>query len=436
MVVKFSNPTHIHNHHWKEITMSKKTLSEPQIKFLRERLDFLMEKYDVEATNFLNIINEEWPELEDYDFDNVEVDIWMDDEVDAINYTIEDMFRYLPNIDKLQYNECSAWCNNIKQFIIAVDEWEAERINITRFSLTSESLNLRFVENPFYIGIAALDQGIADDNYGLTPCSRYIAVEFEYLDESYLLQEDEIRILKQFLYTVSIETGVCLKLGQFFFFDYDYYDIDDEDQERNTKVNYGVNDLMSFTKAMDYFSKAIEIEDQEIKYLHFYKIIEYFSPVASKKSAYNLLNLRLDALKIKNRDQKYLESIFQLTRDYDTSLKDKKLATTVLRECVDSLELFEILPNSIQQRIKKKFHLQKDVDVTALNATEKDEIDKEIGQMLYSTRNQIVHAKSNYRSTGFECTTDDMEQLNTFMKKLCQCLIIWNNRQPDEYRLN
>ena len=191
----------------------------------------------------------------------------------------------------------SAWCNNIKQFIIAVDEWEAERINITRFSLTSESLNLRFVENPFYIGIAALDQGIADDNYGLTPCSRYIAVEFEYLDESYLLQEDEIRILKQFLYTVSIETGVCLKLGQFFFFDYDYYDIDDEDQERNTKVNYGVNDLMSYTKAMDYFSKAIEIEDQEIKYLHFYKIIEYFSPVASKKSAYNLLNLRLDALK-------------------------------------------------------------------------------------------------------------------------------------------
>lgn len=131
--------------------MSKKTLSEPQIKFLRERLDFLMEKYDVEATNFLNIINEEWPELEDYDFDNVEVDIWMDDEADVINYTIEDMFRYLPNIDKLQYNECSAWCNNIKQFIIAVDEWEAERINITRFSLTSESLNLRFVENPFYI---------------------------------------------------------------------------------------------------------------------------------------------------------------------------------------------------------------------------------------------------------------------------------------------
>ena len=198
------------------------------------------------------------------------------------------------------------------------------------------------------------------------------------------------------MYTVSIETGVCLKLGQFFFFDYDYYDIDDEDQERNTKVNYGVNDLMSYTKAMDYFSKAIEIEDQEIKYLHFYKIIEYFSPVASKKSAYNLLNLRLDALKIKNRDQKYLESIFQLTRDYDTSLKDKELATTILRECVDSLELFEILPNSIQQRIKKRFHLQKDVDVTALNATEKDEIDKEIGQMLYSTRNQIVHAKSNY----------------------------------------
>ena len=147
-----------------------------------------------------------------------------------------------------------------------------------------------------------------------------------------------------------------------------------------------------------------------------------------------MLTNRLDALRVKNRDQKYLESIFQLTRDYDTSLKDKELATTVLHECADSLELFDVLPKSIQQQIKKRLHLQK--DVITLNPTEKDGLDKEIGQILYSTRNKIVHAKSNYRPTGYECNMTDMEQLNIFMKKLCQCLIIWNNRQPTEYRLD
>lgn len=307
-------------------------------------------------------------------------------------------------------------------------------MNLTRFSFTSETLNIKFVKNPFYIGIAAVDQGIADDNYGITPCSRYVAAELEYVGDCYYDKDEEIRVLKQFLHNVSVETGIPLKLGQFFFFDYDYYDIDEDDDSRNSSITYRREDLLFYTKAMDYFSKAIEIEDEEIRYLHFYKIIEYFSPIASKKGAYNMLNLRLDALRVKSRDQKYLESIFQLTRDYDTSLKDKELATTVLRECADSLELFDVLPQLIQQQIKKRLHLQK--DILSLNPSEKEGIDKEIGQILYSTRNQIVHAKSNYRPTGYECNKDDMEQLNVFMKKLCQCLILWNNRQPAEYRLD
>ncbi len=383
-----------------------KTLSEAQIKLLKDKLDFLMEKYEIDAPNFTQLINDDFSELEDYDFSDEMVDIGMNDEADTLSYTVEDMLRYLENIDELQYDEKSAWTRNIKQYIVAVDEWAVEKVNLTRFSLTSETLKISFVENPFYIGVAAVDQGIADDNYGITPCSNYVAAEFEYLDNSSLAKDEEIRVLKQFLHTVSIETGIALKLGQFFFFDYDYYDIDEDDVSRNIRINYGMEDLLFYTKAMDYFSKAIEIEDEEIKYLHFYKIIEYFSPVASKKSAYSMLNLRLDALRVKSRDQKYLESIFQLTRDYDTSLKDKELATTVLRECADSLELFDVLPQSIQKPIKKRLHVQK--DILALNPSEKEGIDKEIGQILYSTRNQIVHAKSNYRPTGYECNIDDM----------------------------
>lgn len=411
-----------------------KTLSEAQITILKDGLNILLEKYEIGAENFLNLIDDDYSEIEDYNFENEKVDIWMNDETDKIDYSIEDMLRYLPNINNLQYDNNSAWCGNIKQFIIDVDECEAARIDLTRFSYTSEALKIKFVNDPLYIGISAVDQDIADDNYWITPCSRYIAVEFEYLSENSMSKEDEIKVLKQLLYTVSVETGISLKLGQFFFFDYDYYNIDEDDDSRNISVNYGKEDLLSYTKAMDYFSKAIEIEDEDIKYLHFYKIIEYFSPVASKKSAYNMLNLRLDALRVKGRNQKYLESIFQLTRDYDTSLKDKELATTVLRECADSLELFDVLPESIQKQIKKKFHFQR--DITALNTAEKEMLDKEIGLILYSTRNQIVHAKSNYRPTGYECKEDDMSQLNIFMKNLCQCLIIWNNRQPDEYRLD
>lgn len=411
-----------------------KTLSETQISLLKDGLNHLLKKYEIEASDFMNIINSDYSELENYDFENEKIDIWMNDEASTIEYSIDDMLRYLPNIDNLQYDKNSAWCNNIKQIIIEVDQWKADGVGLKRYSFTSDTLNIRIVDVPFYIGIAAVSQGISDDNYDITPCTFYIAAELEYNTTERLSKNEELNTLKQFLYAISLDCGISLSVGRFFNIDYDFLENKVYGPKRKSLVNYKPHDLLSYTKAMDYFSKAIEIENEEIKYLHYYKIIEYFSPVASKKSAYNMLNLRLDALSVKNRDQKYLESIFQLTRDYDTSLKDKELAITVLRECVDSLELFDFLPESIQKQINKRLHFQK--DITTLNTSEKEMLDKEIGQILYSTRNQIVHAKSNYRATGYECKEDDMSQLNRFMKNLCQCLIIWNNRQPDEYRLD
>lgn len=418
--------------------MDKLKLSEAQIILLKDKLNYLKGKYKINSPDFLDLINNYISDFKGHDFSKEIVDIVMDNEIVILEYSVEDMLRYLPSIENLKYDGSSAWCKNIKQIIIDVNEWNTQRGNITNYSFKGEHFSVKFVRDPFYIGIVAIIQGIADDNFFITPCSRYIAAEFEYFNEEVLSQEDECRILKQLLYTISVETGTPLKIGQFFVTDDNAYDFDDdhENEIRKQEVCYSPEDILSYTKAMDYFSKAIEIEDEEIKYLYFYKIIEYFSPVASKKGAYNLLNLRLDALKIKNRDQQYLESIFQLTRDYDMSLKDKELATTVLRECVDSLELFDALPLSIQMQIKKRVHVQKDMVITEVKAGDKENIETEIGQILYSTRNQIVHAKSNYNTTGYECKSEDLEQLNFFMKKLCQCLIIWNNRQPDEYRLN
>ena len=123
-----------------------KTLSEAQIKLLKDKLDFLMEKYEIDAPNFTQLINDDFSELEDYDFSDEMVDIGMNDEADTLSYTVEDMLRYLENIDELQYDEKSAWTRNIKQYIVAVDEWAVEKVNLTRFSLTSETLKISFVE--------------------------------------------------------------------------------------------------------------------------------------------------------------------------------------------------------------------------------------------------------------------------------------------------
>ena len=86
-----------------------KTLSEAQIKLFKEKLDFLMEEYDIDAPKFIQLIDDDFSELEDYDFSDEMVVISMRDEIETLKYQVEDMLRYLPNIEELQYDENSAW---------------------------------------------------------------------------------------------------------------------------------------------------------------------------------------------------------------------------------------------------------------------------------------------------------------------------------------
>lgn len=60
---------------------------------------------------------------------------------------------------------------------------------------------------------------------------------------------------------------------------------------------------------------------------------------------------------------------------------------------------------------------------------------KQLASSLYSTRNSIVHAKSNYQSTGNEFHTDEMEAANRIMDIIATSIIQWNERQAEVYRL-
>ena len=139
-------------------------------------------------------------------------------------------------------------------------------------------------------------------------------------------------------------------------------------------------------------------------------------------------------MQVVERDSEYLESIFKLTKQYEVSLKDKELANAVLNECIDIVSLFQFLPDKIQRTISKSCHFEVK-KITTLSPTTIEAVKREVADILYATRNSIVHAKSNYIFTGKECPEEDLGQLNKFMINLCECLFIWNGRQSKEYQL-
>ena len=184
----------------------------------------------------------------------------------------------------------------------------------------------------------------------------YSVVEMKYFNSKRLTIIEEENIIERFLFYISARIDTSIVIGEFFTIPDNYFEYEDDaeggkNDEHNKQYQLNISDIPKYTQAMQYYVDALSIKNEEIKFLYFYKIIEYFAPLVSKKKSYELLNLRLDTLSIKDRDHKYLESIFQLTRDYNISLQDNELANTILCECVDILELFEFLPDTVINQI-------------------------------------------------------------------------------------
>lgn len=242
-----------------------------------------------------------------------------------------------------------------------------------------------------------------------------------------MTNDEEITIIKEFLFYICSKYEISITIGHFH--EWEDFDLDDNTIENPINIS---GKLIPYSNAMDLYNDALYVDNVEIKYLYLYKIIEYYSPIIAKKKAYELLNQRLDTMPISKRDHKYLESLFDLTRRYDLSLKDRELTYTVLNETIDIVSLYDYLPSSIKKNLSKTYNF---TSINNLDEEKKDNIIRKIATILYATRNNIVHAKSNYHPSGDECKTDDLSILNDFMLKVCYCVIVWNGRQSEEYRI-
>ena len=316
-------------------------LTDAEISILIKGFNYLYDKYEIDTGENLSIW--ENPEIMKYESHDEECRIYAPDEFDSIKYKTQELLKYFPLIEKIKSDNVSACSGHIRQVIVSISEWDIEKSQLFKFQYVDDLLKISFIANPLLLGLVAIENGIYDDNYGVTPISFYTAAEIEYLGTERISPENELELIKQILYTIAVEKGISIEVGRFFSFD-DIIDYETEDDGVDGTVLLTPNNLLSYNKSMDYYIKALGIKDPAIKYLHFYKVIEYFSPIASKKIAYEQLNLRLDTLKVKNRDQKYLESIFEISRSYDNSLRDKELTATVLIECIDVAELFDFYP--------------------------------------------------------------------------------------------
>lgn len=402
-----------------------------------------METEVVTADN-ISLIKERLTELNTSIYDLVQKDlvqigdesIFIDfpEEFEGIYYSISDVLKYTKDIKTIKkVSENTVRTTFIRQTILNIDIFVKENSGITNVHLKGDGFTVNLVTNPFLIGCIATKEGIYNLDIGVTPCSYYTAIEIVYSDPDKILQpEQEDKLISRILFYLCNRYVFTFEIGSFASLDEVYERIDVEELEEDEYL-IKEEDLLNYSLPMDMYRDALTISNDEIRFLYFYKIIEYYSPLVAKQKAYAALNQRLDTLGVHERNLTYLESFFTLTRQYDTSMKDGELANTVLQDCVDILTLYPYLPETIKKKARKSLQAN-DID-ERLTSEKVSQLKMLIAKMLYETRNNIVHAKSNYARTDNECESKDLGSLNIFMRKLSYCLISWHARLPKEMRL-
>lgn len=196
------------------------------------------------------------------------------------------------------------------------------------------------------------------------------------------------------------------------------FDLDDEVDStvrlRPLLLGKGLFELESL------FIRADFLDDNDFKALTYIKILEYISQTIVKKETNERIISKLyesDALRPNATFVLELQNIFSELQKYN---HDKESISATIRTCCKYIELKSFLTDFFIKKITKN--------------KDQEQIDT-LSKIIVATRNNIAHAKVNYKKTGYECPEEEMHTLCTVLKKLSYQAIRWFSLQGEDIRI-
>ena len=412
----------------------------------------VLTKVQLETINGINKFIEQFCEsvnknnFEFYTNERIEEIIKEEEDIDTIYYApdsewfefeieIESLLALEDDIKSIKIEDDRKVIRTNRFIYYLVESTDKERNHILKefhnLNLKYNDIELSLVNESFIIKIAADHLGVCYDNR-LEVTTEYLAIEIKKSKSSpKLSNEVENDLINSYIFEIADSTGIALRLSSLDSSDdYDrYLNLQSEAEENYVEQ---LRELEPYNIGMGLFVSAIQIQEEELKFLNFYKVIECFAPIAINIEANELMRKKLDAPKNLFEDGDYIKSIFELAFALKDRLNDEVLIKAAFNTCFDFVALFSKLPESIKKKIRSSLKLS-----NLTYSTKKENLERACNttaKIVCKTRNKVVHAKSNFKSTGDECPTDDLPALNIFMKEACSQAIRWYSRQPNHLK--
>ncbi|MDC3378889.1 hypothetical protein OAX78_01220 [Planctomycetota bacterium] len=174
------------------------------------------------------------------------------------------------------------------------------------------------------------------------------------------------------------------------------------------------------------YVKAAASPDQEYRLITLVKIIEYVSVTVVKQQAHEAVRRRLHSRAALRADASFIESLLETAEEQRAFRKDAEALKLTVVTCCDPTDLSPLAPPSIRTL---------GALTKASTAKERKAALAELSSCLSATRNQLAHAKANYRLAGDEIPDAELEQLTECARIAAEQVIRWYATLAENLRI-
>lgn len=413
-------------------------VSKSQLKQIKDQLE-LAASFGVDTSDVgYYLLEEDFDELPD-EMQIDDICLSFPDDIDITNVPIEEFIVYMTDIGSIKrLDRKTVLTDHISQTVILSSRigYSAFDDKLRSFSFKGEGVEAHIINRPFLIGLMNAKEELYDEDFGFGACEPYTAIEIR--SKGQLDGRIVEELVERICFYLSKRLGVGVYPTEIADFSELYYRIDEfyDEEEDEEEYDVDISSIPGYSSLLRMYRLAKSIEDPEIQFLQYYKILENVSKNVVKKIAFDKISNNLDSLNHVEEDSSNLDVILSIFKQYDANNKDDVLPVVVLEHCTDFFKAFEMMPIRLKNHIKSILCMDNsELNEEELSEDQKVSMRKQMAKILYSTRNRIVHAKLNYTSKGIEINDDELEEANEMMSEIAASIIKWNFCQVDGFRI-
>jgi hypothetical protein len=174
------------------------------------------------------------------------------------------------------------------------------------------------------------------------------------------------------------------------------------------------------------YNRAIGTTDDELRLLCFTKVVEFVAQTVIRRQATDVIRGKLLSARAISPDAQFISELEALIEQQRFFKKDKESIKITVSQCCDATDLARLSPPFLKELL---------VPSIASDTKAREVGLARFAEVLYSTRNQIAHAKANYQATGDECPAEQIPQFSTCAKLAAEQVIRWFDGIPDTHRI-